>query len=51
MIEGSARGSKVGTRVLLVLLLGAVAFILWYVIDRRSRLRTDPPPRSVSPGP
>lgn len=37
--------------VLLVLLLAAMAFVLGYVIDRRSHLRAEPPPRSVSPGP
>ena len=30
--------------VLLVLLAGAVAFVLWYVIDRRAAMRAQPPP-------
>jgi hypothetical protein len=38
---------------LLALLLSAMAFVLWYVIDRRAKLRARPPvPQlSVEPGP
>jgi hypothetical protein len=39
--------------VLLVLLFGAMAFVLWYVIDRRAKNRTTPAPAltTQSPGP
>ncbi|AOS44398.1 hypothetical protein Verru16b_01460 [Lacunisphaera limnophila] len=33
--------------VLLALLLGAMAFVLWYVIDRRARNRAAPPAATV----
>ena len=37
--------------VLVVLLLGTVAFVLWYVVDRRAEQRTNPvkEPRSIGP--
>jgi hypothetical protein len=39
--------------VLLALLLGAMAFVLWYVIDRRAKNRAAPPAaaRTLSPAP
>jgi hypothetical protein len=39
--------------VLLTLLVGAMAFVLWYVIDRRAKNRAAPPAaaRSLSPAP
>lgn len=37
---------------LLVLLVGAMAFVLWYVIDRRAKNRAAPPAaRSLAPEP
>jgi hypothetical protein len=39
---------------LLVLLVGAMAFVLWYVIDRRAKNRAAPPPpatRTLAPEP
>ncbi len=38
---------------LLVLLLGAMAFVLWYVVDRRAQNRAAPPPaaRAAAPAP
>lgn len=35
--------------VLLALLIGAMAFVLWYVIDRRAKNRGVPPPVAVTP--
>lgn len=39
--------------VLLVLLVGAMAFVLWYVVDRRAKNRAAPPPaaRTLAPEP
>jgi hypothetical protein len=39
--------------VLLVLLVGAMGFVLWYVIDRRAKNRAAPPPaaRHLAPEP
>ena len=39
--------------VLLTLLFGAMAFVLWYVIDRRAKNRTAPPvaARTLAPAP
>ncbi len=39
--------------VLLVLLVGAMGFVLWYVIDRRAKNRAAPPPatRNLAPEP
>ena len=36
---------------LLALLLSAMAFVLWYVIDRRAKMRAQPPAASVPVGP
>lgn len=38
---------------LLVLLVGAMAFVLWYVVDRRAKNRAAPPPaaRTLAPEP
>jgi len=36
---------------LLALLLSAMAFVLWYVIDRRAKMRSRPPAASVPVGP
>ncbi|MFZ5497095.1 MAG: hypothetical protein ACOZE5_17385 [Verrucomicrobiota bacterium] len=38
---------------LLVLLVGAMGFVLWYVIDRRAKNRAAPPPaaRTLAPEP
>lgn len=35
--------------ILLALLLGMMAFVLWYVIDRRAKNRAAPPPVTVQP--
>lgn len=39
--------------ILLVLLVGAMGFVLWYVIDRRAKNRAAPPPaeRTLAPAP
>jgi len=39
--------------ILLVLLVGAMGFVLWYVIDRRTKNRAAPPPaeRMLAPAP
>ncbi|HKB56409.1 MAG TPA: hypothetical protein VKC51_02370 [Lacunisphaera sp.] len=39
--------------ILFVLLVGAMGFVLWYVIDRRARMQAPPPvaARPVTPAP
>jgi hypothetical protein len=37
--------------VLVVLLLGTVAFVMWYVVDRRARQRNAPPAEKPTVGP